>query len=70
MIDIQIIPTDELKNDLAKSIMHIDTCTKALALGIETYSGELSVRELIGCNEEIVRKIRKELHHRQIEALR
>lgn len=64
MINIQTIPTEQLKKDLKDSLDDIDVCTKAREQGIYQYSGG-SVQRRLDSNRHFVRVIETEIERRK-----
>jgi hypothetical protein len=63
-MDITEIPTSELKNDLAESLLDIKVCEVARAHNITRYKGG-SVKHRLDTNRAIVQKIKAELARRE-----
>jgi hypothetical protein len=64
MIDIETIPTFELKEDLAESIGDIELCERAIKAGVTTYGKNESVQNRLDANKRIKQKIETELKKR------
>lgn len=63
---IELIPMEELTKDRQESVDDIDICKVALAFGIIEYSGG-SVQKRLDVNEQIIKKIDKEIKRRKVE---
>lgn len=63
-MNIQEIPTKELKDDLAASVADIKICELALLHNITEYGGSCSTQERLKVNQKIVAKIKEELKRR------
>ena len=64
MLDIKLIPLDELIADRDDSIKDIDVCEMAIKIGIKEYSAG-SVQQRLDTNKQILIKINEEIKRRE-----
>ena len=65
-MDIEKIPTEELRKDKDESLADIKVCETAIRIGVTAYSGG-KVENRLDTNKKIVEKIDEELKRRQLK---